>query len=104
MTNSNVPIMTPEQRAAALEKARETRARRADLRGKLATGEVKFSELLEISDTAATKMKVSAAVKALSGYGPAKTEKLMAELGIAPDRRIGGLGDRQKAELAEILG
>lgn len=104
MATTNPPVITPEQRAAALEKARETRARRAEIRDGITTGRIKFSELLKMDDAAATKMRVSAAIKAIPGYGPAKTEKTMIEIGIAPDKKIGGLGERQKAALVELFG
>lgn len=104
MATINPPSITPEQRAAALEKARETRARRAAVRAGLADGTIKISEVLEMDDPAATKMKVSAAIKSLPGYGPAKAEKLMTELGIAPEKRIGGLGARQRTAIIDALG
>jgi hypothetical protein len=45
------------------------------------------------------KTKVTALIKALPGYGPAKAAKLMADAEIDENRRIGGLGDRQRAAL-----
>ena len=104
MKQTSAPTLTPEQRAAALEKAREARARRSEIAKGLASGEMKFSELLKTDEPAAAKMKVSAAIKAMPGYGTAKTDALLAELGIAEGRRIGGLGSRQRAALIEIFG
>jgi len=37
------------------------------------------------------------------GWGKAKAEKLMAEIGIAEDRRLKGLGENQIAKLIEAL-
>ena len=43
---ANPPALTPEQRAAALQKAAEARAARAELKEKLKMGSVTLSELL----------------------------------------------------------
>ena len=48
-------------------------------------------------------MKVSTLIETMPGYGKAKTEKVMAELNIAPSRRLRGLGKRQEAALLERL-
>jgi len=104
MKKASAPTLTPEQRAAALEKAREARARRSEIARGLASGEMRFSELLEMDEPAVAKMRVSAAVKAMPGYGAARTDGLLDKLGIAESRRIGGLGSRQRAALIEIFG
>ena len=81
--------MTPEQRAAALEKARIVRAERSELTKKLSMGLMTPKEVLDMSDKPVVgRMKVKAFVSALPGYGKVKTEKLMEELGIPADRRI----------------
>lgn len=99
-----LPAMTPEQRAAALEKAKEARLRRAELKAGLADGSVKMSQILESEDQAAKRMKVSDAVAAMPGYGAVKVDALLSDLGIAEGRRLGGLGQRQRAALIEIFG
>lgn len=77
------PTMTPEQRAAALEKARVVRAKRSEITNKLAMGLTTPAEVLDqIDDPIIGRMKVKAFVNALPGFGKVKTEKLMEELGI----------------------
>ena len=96
--------MTPEQRAAALEKARIVRAERSELTKKLSMGLMTPKEVLDMSDKPVVgRMKVKAFVSALPGYGKVKTEKLMEELGIAADRRIQGLGSNQMKALIDAL-
>ena len=96
--------MTPEQRAAALEKARIVRAERSELTKKLSMGLMTPKEVLDMSDKPVVgRMKVKAFVSALPGYGKVKTEKLMEELGIPADRRIQGLGSKQMKALIDAL-
>ena len=90
--------MTPEQRAAALEKARVVRAKRSEITNKLAMGLTTPAEVLDqIDDPIIGRMKVKAFVNALPGFGKVKTEKLMEELGIPAERRLQGLGSNQMA-------
>lgn len=94
------PTMTPEQRAAALEKARVVRAKRSEITNKLAMGLTTPAEVLDqIDDPIIGRMKVKAFVNALPGFGKVKTEKLMEELGIPAERRLQGLGSNQMAAL-----
>ena len=98
-----LPTMTPEQRAAALEKAAEARKARAELKANLKAGKVAIKDVLESTDDVVKKTKVSAVLMALPGYGKARVAKLMDECGIQDNRRIGGLGSNQKAALLEKL-
>ncbi len=98
------PTMTPEQRAQALEKARVVRAQRSEITTKLSAGLVKPAEVLGMADDPVVgRMKVKSFISAVPGYGKVKTEKLMESLGIPADRRIQGLGSKQKQNLAEAL-
>ena len=97
-----LPQLTDEQRKAALAKAAKVRQERAQIRQDIKAGKLSVNEVLENSDNPVIgKMKVSALLKSIPGYGKAKAEKLMLELGISDTRKIQGLGSRQKAELLE---
>lgn len=98
------PTMTPEQRAAALEKARIVRAKRSEITTKMSMGITSPIEVLDMVDNPVVgKMKVKSFINAIPGYGKVKTEKLMEELGIPEDRRIRGLGSNQMKSLKEAL-
>lgn len=98
------PTMTPEQHAAALEKARVVRAQRSEFTNKLAMKMITPAEALDqVSDPVIGRMKVKSFVGALPGYGKVKTENLMESLGIPADRRLQGLGAKQMAALKEAL-
>ena len=98
-----LPQLTDEQRKAALEKAAAARHERAELREKIKKGEISLEEVLDSDDSIASRMKVSALIESLPGYGKAKAAKIMDELGISATRRVNGLGARQREQLLEAL-
>ena len=98
------PTMTPEQRQAALEKARIVRTQRSELTKKIQMGVKSPVDVLnDVSDPIVGRMKVKSFINAVPGYGKVKAEKLMAELGIQESRRLQGLGSRQMQGLKEAL-
>ena len=98
-----LPQLTEEQRKAALEKAAAARHARAELRDNIKAGKVSLEEVLDSDDPIANRMKVSALIESLPGYGKAKAAKIMDELGISATRRVKGLGARQREQLLEAL-
>ena len=98
-----LPQLTDEQRKAALEKAAVARHARAELREKIKQGEISLEEVLNSEDPIASRMKVSALIESLPGYGKAKAAKIMDELAISSTRRVKGLGARQREQLLEVL-
>ena len=98
------PQLTPEQRAAALAKAAEARAARADLKNRLKLGSISLAEALRSNDSTVGKLKVVSLLESLPGVGKVKARKLMDEIGIADNRRVQGLGQQQKQALLEQLG
>ncbi len=99
-----VPQLTPEERQAALEKAKVARAKRAEVREELKSGKLTLEKVIDMKDDPVVgRMKVSTLIETLPGYGKAKAEKIMDELGIAQSRRLKGLGERQQKALLERL-
>lgn len=100
-----LPTMTAEQRSEALAKAAAVRKARSELIDRIRKGTVSLTEVLERADKEdlVKKTKVAAVIKALPGIGPVKAAKLMDEADIPTDRRIGGLGTRQRAALLDAL-
>ena len=95
------PILTAEERAAALLKASQSRKRRADIKSKIKSGEFSIVTVLEIAanEDAVAKMRVRELLEALSGVGKIRASALMERLNISPTRRIAGLGRHQIKEL-----
>ena len=100
------PILDPAQRAAALQKAAQARAARAELKNKLKMGSVTLKETLSKadSDPVVGKLKVVAMLESLPGLGKVKARKVMDEIGIADTRRVQGLGPQQRQALLDKLG
>lgn len=101
-----LPSLTPEERAAALQKAAAARATRAELKNKLKYNQIKLSEILARAkeDEAVGKLKVVSLLEALPGVGKATARAIMAEVGISESRRLRGLGPHQHAALVERFG
>lgn len=101
-----LPQLTPEQRAAALEKAAAARKTRAELKERLKKGSTSVKQVLEDAKTneAIAKLKVSALLESLPGVGKVRAAALMEQFEIAPSRRIRGLGERQRKALLDEFG
>ncbi|HEX9977242.1 MAG TPA: integration host factor, actinobacterial type [Acidimicrobiia bacterium] len=98
------PSLSPEQRAAALEKAAEARRGRAEMREALRTGRSSLRDVLDRSaEEIVGGMKVKAVLTALPGLGKVKAHRLMESLGIADNRRVRGLGPNQRKALIDAL-
>ncbi|MCP2328578.1 transposase [Hamadaea flava] len=102
-----LPTLSPEQRAAALEKAAEIRKARAELKEQLKKGQTTLDAVLSRAeaDDVVGKLKVSAVLQSLPGIGKIRATQIMEKLKIADSRRLRGLGEQQrKALLAEFSG
>lgn len=98
-----LPQMTPEQRAAALEKARVARERRSAALREVAEGKMAPEAFLDSDDPVLAKTKVSALLRKLPGVGKVKAEQALEACGIPDTRRVGGLGSKQAAALREWI-
>ncbi len=101
-----LPSLTPEQRAAALEKAAAARKARAELKVRLKSSGTSLREVLDSgqTDEAVGKMKVVAVLEAMPGVGKIKAQRLMDKLAISPSRRVRGLGVKQREALEREFG
>ena len=70
------PILTPEQRSAALAKAAEARTARAEIKVKLKQGTLTVAAALESADPNVGKLKVIAMLESLPGLGKVKVSGL----------------------------
>jgi hypothetical protein len=96
-----LPPLTPEQRAAALEKAAAARKARAEIKERLKRSGASISEVLAQGETddVVGKMRVSAVLEAMPGVGKARAQRIMERLEISPTRRVRGLGAKQRSAL-----
>lgn len=100
-----IPHLTTEQRRENLEKAKAARQRRASVLKSVSDGSYTVSDVLNMAatDEALARMRVFTLIKAVPGYGFARTQKLMKRLHIAESRRIKGLGKRQRGALLNVV-
>jgi hypothetical protein len=101
--------LTPEQRAAALEKAAIARRERAAVKNRLKHSGASLIEVLkegsrEGGNDIVGKMKVSSVLESLPGVGKVRARKIMEEIGISESRRVRGLGAQQMASLEREFG
>lgn len=96
-----LPLLTPEQRAAALEKAAAARRERAAVKNRLKHSQGSLAEVVQSGQTndVIAKMKVSALLEAMPGVGKVKARRIMDDLAISESRRVRGLGAKQIAAL-----
>lgn len=95
------PVLSPEERAAALEEAKRSRQLRAHIKEQVKNGEFGIEEVLRIADAnpAVSRMRVLELLESISGVGKIRAELLMEKMKISPSRRIMGLGRHQVAAL-----
>jgi transposase len=101
-----LPPLTPEQRAAALEKAAASRRERAEVKHRLKHSGVTLAEVITEgkSNDVIGKMRVSALLESMPGVGRVRARQIMEEVGISESRRVRGLGQNQVASLLERFG
>ncbi len=98
-----LPPLTPEQRAAALEKAAIARRERAAVKNRLKYAQGSLATVISDgkSNEIIGKMKVSALLESMPGVGRVRARQIMEEVGISESRRVRGLGANQIAALLE---
>ncbi|MEZ5168302.1 MAG: integration host factor, actinobacterial type [Acidimicrobiales bacterium] len=76
------------------------------MKQRLKMGSLSLPELLDLAerDEIVGKTKVLAVLESLPGVGKVKARRSMEEIGIAENRRLRGLGDKQRSELLASLG
>jgi hypothetical protein len=99
------PLLSPDQRQAALEKAAHARRVRAELKERLKMGSLSLDDLLKQAETdeVVAKMKVLAMLESMPGLGKVKARRIMEEIGISDNRTLHGLGEQQRKKLSEKL-
>jgi hypothetical protein len=100
---ASVPKRTRDQRLRALRKANNVRSRRAQLKRDLKAGKVKVETLLLDPPDYVHSAKAFDIIVAVPKYGRVKANKILTQCRISPSKTIGGLSERQRAELVHML-
>ena len=98
-------------RVSAAKAAVAARRARAAVKAAIASGErsaldvarAAWDDSLVETTSAERSLRVRDLLVSLPGIGPARAEAIMGTLRIAPSKRLGGLGTRQRAALADWL-
>jgi guanylate kinase len=95
------PLLTPDERAQALAKAKESRQIRAALKLRIKSGELSIADVFSIAkdDEAIAKMRVLELIESMSGVGKIRAKSILERLEISLTRRIQGLGRHQREAL-----
>lgn len=93
-----------DQKRAALRKANQVRFARAALKRRLATKEIRPAQVLADPPACALGMRAFDVIRARGGWGVSKTRRLMVSARVSESKTVGGLSDRQRAELVQLLG
>lgn len=97
------PERTVQQRRQALDRANEIRALRAQLKTDLkARGTSPLAVIAEPPEWALT-MPVLKVMLATRGVGPVKATKVLNRTRCSASKTLGGLSDRQRAELLYVM-
>src|ERR671928_2857 len=101
--HSAAPERSLLQRMDALQRANEIRPRRAQLKKDLKAGRVSIQALLLDPPEYVLTAKVFDMLLAVPKYGRVKVNKVLVQCRISPSKTIGGLSQRQRAELERRL-
>jgi guanylate kinase len=102
-------VKPPEvDRVAGSRAAVAARRARAEVKRQVASRE---RTALDVAETAwsgeptapEATLRVTELLKSVPSLGPTRTERVMADLGISPAKRVGGLGVRQRGALRDYL-
>jgi hypothetical protein len=87
----------------ALARANDIRSKRARLKRDLKAGRQSINGLLLDPPEYVETAKVCDMLLAVPKYGRVKVNKILAVCRISPSKTIGGLSERQRAELVKLL-
>ena len=102
-TQVQAPVRSLDQRMEALKRANDIRVKRAQLKKNLKSGEVSIEEILREPPEYVGTAKVFDMLMAVPKFGRVKAARLLNQCRISQSKTVGGLSDRQRAELVGLL-
>jgi hypothetical protein len=102
-SSNAAPERSLDQRMEALQRANDIRSKRAQLKRDLKGAKVKIQTLLMDPPEYVQTAKVIDMLMAVPKYGRVKTNRILNQCRISPSKTIGGLSERQRAELVSQL-
>lgn len=87
----------------ALKRANDVRVRRAQLKKDLKEGKVRIEQILGDPPDYVSTAKVVDLLMAVPKFGRVKATRFLSTCRISPSKTVGGLSDRQRAELIGLF-
>jgi hypothetical protein len=87
----------------ALERANEVRVARAELKRRVASGELDVADVILHSHWEANSMTVTELLMSQRRWGVSRCRKVLALLPISERKSVGSMTDRQRRRLATLL-
>lgn len=100
---SQAPERSLDQRMEALRRANDIRSRRAQLKKDLKDGRASIESIIATPPDYVETAKVYDMLMAVPKYGKVKATRFLNHCRIAQGKTVGGLSERQRAELLELL-
>lgn len=97
-------LIDDEQRRKNIALAMEARKERATVKARVASGEIGVADVLAMDSKAVRRMTVISLLAARKGCSKRGALRLMQSIGISEERRVGGLGSRQRERLLDAIG
>src|SRR5438270_7459331 len=102
-TPTHAPLRSLDQRMDALKRANDVRVRRAKLKKDLKDGRVRIETILGNPPEYVSTAKVIDILMAVPKFGRVKAARFLNTCRISQSKTVGGLSDRQRAELIELF-
>ena len=102
-THAHAPLRSLDQRMDALQRANDVRVKRAKLKKDLKLGKVRIEQILENPPEYVETAKVIDILMAVPKFGRVKAARFLNTCRISQSKTVGGLSDRQRAELIGLF-
>ena len=102
-TQAHAPLRSLDQRMDALKRANDVRVRRAKLKKDLKEGRVRIEAVLNESPEYVSTAKVFDILMAVPKFGRVKAARFLNQCRISQSKTVGGLSERQRAELVGLF-
>lgn len=102
--HATATIAPGPQHLRALHRANEVRLARAELKRRIATGEITAGDVILESPWEASSMSVSDLLMSQRRWGHQRCRKLLTQIPVSETKTVGTLTDRQRQALADLLG
>ena len=102
-TQVQAPARSLDQRMEALKRANDIRVKRAQLKKDLKAGRVSIEEILGEPPEYVETAKVFDMLMAVPKFGRVKAARFLTQCRISQSKTVGGLSERQRAELIGLF-